>query len=124
MKTVKIASKTSGLNAVSSNPRFKYFFRKEYSPLEVPENHAEKLLGNSNFYISDENIKKVKKVSQTKPDTPWLQELGNIKGIKKIAEEIMAVYPMKESLLEALSKGAKIPFRDDIVKLLKREFIH
>ena len=68
MKTVKVASRTPGLNVVSSNPRFRYFFEEKDVPLEIPESHAKKILKNSNFYISDEKAKKVRKAPQNKPE--------------------------------------------------------
>lgn len=127
MKTVKIASKTSGLNVVSSNPMFRYFFEKKDVPLEIPEEHAEKILRNKDFYVSDKSVAKTKKVSQKAPvgQKPWLLELEEVKGIgEKTAKDIQAVYPIKGSLLEAISKKAHIPFDEDIVKLLKKGFIH
>lgn len=127
MKTIKIESRTYGLTVSSTLPRFKYHFGKEGLVFEVPENHAKKILKNDNFFISDKPIKKNKKVSQIKPkeQKPWLEELEEIKGIgKETASDISAVYPNKGSLLEAISIKAKIPFRNDVVKKLKKEFIH
>ncbi len=127
MKIVKVAHNVSGIRVNSTNPGFKYTFGQAGEPIEMPENHAKKLLKNSDFYISDKPIKKPKKVSQINPkqEKPWLQELEEIKGIgKKTALDIQAVYPTKGSLLEAISKKAHIPFDDDIVIKLKKEFIH
>jgi len=127
MKTVKVASKVSGLNVNSVRPSFKYTFEEAGEPIEMPENHAKKILRNASFYISDKPIKKGKKAISKEPkqEKPWFQELEEIKGIgKKSAEDIVAVYPMKSSLLEAISKDAHIPFTSDIVKLLKKEFVH
>ncbi len=127
MKTIKIACDVAGVNISSVKPSFKYTFIEAGRPLEIPENHAKKILKNSDFYISDKHIKKVKKVAQNEPvkEKPWLQELEDVKGIgEKGAKDIVAVYPVKGSLLEAISKKAHIPFPENIVKLLKKEFIH
>ena len=127
MKTVKVACNVSGIRVNSVKPGFKYTFEKAGEPIEIPEDHAKKILKNTDFYISDKQVKKGKKVPQIKPkqEKPWFQELEELKGIgKKTALDIVAVYPTRGSLLEAISSGAKIPFRDDHVKLLKKEFIH
>lgn len=127
MKTVKVASKISGLNVYSVKARFKYNFGEAGDPIEMPENHAKKILRNTDFYVSDKPIEKGKKAPQNKPkeEKSWVLELEEIKGIgKKSAEDIVAVYPVKGSLLEAISKGAHIPFSENIVQLLKKEFIH
>ncbi len=127
MKTVKVACNVSGLRVNSVKPSFKYTFEKAGEPIEMPENHAEKILRNTDFYISNKPIKKKKKVSQIKPkqEKPWFQELEEIKGIgKKSAEDIVAVYPTRGSLLEAIANKAHIPFTENTVTLLKKEFIH
>ena len=124
---VKIACKISGLNISSNFPRFKYSFGKSGETLEINEKHAEKILRNSSFYLSDVPVKKDKKTPQNKPkkEKPWVLELEEIKGIgEKRAEDIVAVYPTKGSLLEAISSKAKIPFRDDVVEKLKEALIH
>lgn len=123
---MKIASKQHNLCIISTNPRFKYNFKKADVPLEIKESHTEKILKNKNFYVSDKPIK-VKKVAQIKPKDKitWSEELEAIKGIgKKRAEDIVIVYPTKGDLLKKLSKKQKIPFRDDIVEILKNKFIH
>jgi len=127
MKTIKVAYNVSGVSVNSVRPGFRYTFGEVGEPIEMPENHAKKILKNSDFYVSDRSVKKEKKALQNGPKQAktWFQELEEIKGIgKKVAEDIISVYPTKGSLLEAISKGAKIPFRDDYVELLKKEFIH
>lgn len=124
---VKIASLQNGINIISVKPSFKYSFKEANSPQEIIESDAKKILKNSNFYISKEYIKKPKKVAQNKPkdEKTWSEVLIAINGIgKKTAEDIIAVYPTKGSLLEAFSSKAKIPFRDDYVKILDKEFIN
>ncbi len=127
MKTVKVACNVSGLRINSVKPGFKYTFGEVGEPIEMPESHAKKILKNADFYISDKQVKKSEKVAQNKPkqEKPWLQELEEIKGIgKKSAEDIVAVYPVKGSLLEAIASKAHIPFPENTVKLLNKEFIH
>ena len=127
MKTVKVASNVSGLKVISFSPSFKYTFEKVGEPIEVPEDHAKKMLKNGHFYVSDKPIKKGKKMISKEPkqEKPWLQELEEIKGIgKKSAKDVVAVYPTRGSLLEAISIKAHIPFPENTVKLLQKEFIH
>ena len=54
-------------------------------------------------------------------DTTFLGELIAINGIgKESASDIICVFPTKDSLILALNKHQKIPFRNDIeVKLRK-----
>ena len=128
MKTVKIASKVSGVKIKSNHPRFQYMFNKADSPLEVKESHADKILKNSTFYISDKEIpKKPKKVvhKASKQEKSWLQTLIEVKGIgKKTAEDIVNVYPTKGELLRAIKDKKKLPFRDDISLLIEKRFIN
>lgn len=63
---IKVASKTPDLIVRSGNPRFKYEFKEEDVPLDMPENHAEKVLRNNNFYIY-KGVAKIKKDLQEKP---------------------------------------------------------
>lgn len=123
---MKIASKVKGIKVNSTRPRFTYYFAND-NPIEMPESHAEKLLRNSTFYISDKQVEKPKKALQKAPikEKPWLQELEDIKGIgKKTALDIIQVYPLRGSLLEAIASKAHLPFPENAVKLLKKEFIH
>ena len=127
MKTVKVACNTSGIRVNSVKPSFKYTFGEVGEPIEMHENHAKKILRNTDFYISDKPIKKGKKAISKGPkqEKPWVKELEEIKGIgKKSAEDIVAVYPTRGSLLEAIAKKAHIPFTENTVKVLKKIFIH
>ena len=127
MKTIKVASKISGLNVSSTRPFFKYTFEGVGDPISMPESHSKKILKNSDFYMSDRLVKKEKKALQNKPKQAktWFKELEEIKGIgEKSAKDIISVYPTKGSLLEAISKKAHIPFTENIVELLNKEFIH
>ena len=126
-KLIKVASKISGLNVSSVKPAFKYTFGEVGYPREMPENHAKKILKNSDFYMSDRSVKKEKKALQNKPkqDKTWFQEIEEIKGVgEKSAKDIISVYPTKGSLLESIFKKAHIPFTENIVELLNKEFIH
>lgn len=127
MKTVKVASYVSGVSVNSVRPGFRYTFEKVGEPLEMPESHAKKILRNSDFYLSDKPIKKGKKAISKEPkqEKGWFKELEDIKGIgEKIAKDVVAVYPTKGSLLEAIASKAHIPFPDNAVELLKKEFVH
>jgi len=122
---IKVASDVSGITVISVIPNFNYYFAKAEEPIEMPESHAEKILRNSSFYLSDKSIKKEKKtISEgSKRGKSWIKELEEIKGIgEKIAKDIVAVYPTKSSLLDAFASKAHIPFPDNAVKLLKKEF--
>ena len=61
MKTIKVACNTPGIRVNSVKPSFKYTFKEIGIPIEMPENHAKKILRNTDFYISDKHIKKEKK---------------------------------------------------------------
>ena len=127
MKTIKVASKNSNMRVLSVRPSFKYDFKVSGEPIEMPESHAKKILRNSDFYLSDKPIKKDKKAISKGPkqEKSWFKELEDLKGIgEKTAEDIIAVYPTKGSLLEAIASKAHIPFPENAVKLLKKEFIH
>ena len=84
-------------------------------------------LKNDNFYISDKEVKKQKKVPQIKPkDKTWADELLD-NGIKsEDAESIILIYPKKGDLLKALSKEKEevIPLNEKLIKILKGKFIH
>ena len=127
MKTIKVACNVSGVGVNSTVPNFRYMFEEAGVPLEIREDHAKKILRNKDFYISDKSVKKDKNTPQikSKKEKPWLQELEEVKGIgEKTSLDIIAVYPTKGALLEAIASKAKIPFRDDVVIKLKKEFIH
>lgn len=49
----------------------------------------------------------------------FIDELKEIKGIgEKTARDIIAVFPTREGLEKAISKGQKLPFRDDVERIL------
>ena len=123
MKTIKVVCRVPGVSIMSTRPSFRYDFGKVGEPIEMPESHAKKILKNSDFDISDKPVKKGEKSPQIKPVRPWMKELDDLKGIgTKIVKDIVAVYPTKMSLLEAIKADAHIPFPDNVVKLLKKEF--
>ena len=47
---MKVASITAGLTIRSGVPAFKYKFTKADEPIEMPSEHARKVLRNGNFY--------------------------------------------------------------------------
>ena len=63
-----------------------------------------------------------KQIKSKKKQT-YQEKLENIKGIgRKRAEDIILVYPNEKDLIKAISKKEKLPLRDDIEILLKREY--
>ena len=123
---MRIACKQSNICIKSNIPNFKYRFGKADVPLEVDDDHAEKILMNGDFYESDKAIKPVpEKVKQLVPEKTWSDELQEINGIgEKTAKDIQIVFPKKSDLLEALEKGGDLPFDDDVSKKLQEVFIH
>ena len=54
----------------------------------------------------------------------FYDELIKIKGIgKKTAQDIIKVFPTKQSLIDAVSDGEHLPFRNDVTDLLKEKFL-
>jgi len=118
---MKIMSKTPGLFIKSVNPRFVYKFENE--SLEIPEEHAEKILKNKNFYKVDKHTIRSEKSPQNKPNPSktWVSELESIKGIgQKTALDIFQRYPHKKLLIKDLKENKRLPFRDDVEALLKK----
>ncbi len=59
---------------------------------------------------------------KSKPEI-FLNELIKIRGIgRKIASDIYTIYPSIKKLTEAIKEGGKLPFRDDIEKLLREKY--
>lgn len=55
--------------------------------------------------------------------TDFYDELIKIKGIgKKTAQDIIKVFPTKQSLIDAVSDKSNMPFRDDVEKILRRKY--
>lgn len=117
---MKIASKQGNVRVFSSNPSFTYFFKDADVPVEIQESHAEKILRNPDFYeFEGELPKETKKVH---PDG-WKQELEAIKGIgKKTSDDILKIFPNKESLGQWLEEGKELPFDNDIAEKLKKAY--
>jgi len=127
LSNIKIASKLPGIRVKSINPRFSYMYQEADVPFEMPQNHAEKILKNDNFYISDKDVKKTKKRAESKPrqEKTWLEELNEVKGLSPAdIDGIIYVYPKKSNLLEALSHKGKLPLETKMTKKLKEAFIH
>ena len=58
------------------------------------------------------------------PDDEFLKELKFIKGIgHKTAEDIIT-WGTKEKLLQEIEKEKRLPFRDDVAKLLEEKYGH
>ncbi len=63
---MKIASIQEGLTVKSRVPSFVYKFKKADEPIEMPKEHAEKVLRNGNFYEFGKSTKKPKKSAENK----------------------------------------------------------
>lgn len=127
MEKIKIASKTAKIRIFSNSPSFQYSFEQADIPQQVDKEHSEKILKNDNFYISDKSLPKPKKMAEKQPNNEktWSEELNDIKGIgNKTAMDILRQYPNKGLLLKALADKKELSFRDDVVILLKQQFIH
>lgn len=63
---------------------------------------------------------------ETKPEEDNLDfesSLMEIKGIgRRTARDIVKVYPSVEDLAKAVESEKDLPFRDDVVKILEKEF--
>jgi predicted membrane protein len=110
---VKIASRQGNVKIKSMKPSFVYTFSEPDLPIEVNEEHAEKILRNKNFYISEE--KSVKEFDD-------FDDLLKIKGIgKETLVDLKRTYNTLEDLKNAL-KDDKVSLRNDIVEKLRKYF--
>lgn len=66
-------------------------------------------------------VVETKQIDTVKKD--FLEELCSIKGIgNKTAEDIILIFPKREDLKNTIHKMEKLPFRDDIEKILVEEY--
>ena len=99
--------------------------------LELPEEVGKK---NELTIVDNKEEKKTEKVEiviepvekkksfKKKADILYKEKLESIKGIgKKTAKDIITMYPTEESLKKDLKTGC-IPVRDDVERLLKKQF--
>jgi len=64
-----------------------------------------------------------KQIKSKKKQKSYQEKLENIKGIgRKRAEDIILVYPNEKDLIRAISNKEKLPLRDDVEILLKKEY--
>lgn len=72
---------------------------------------------------TDEKTVKKESTKERVSDNNFKEKLKEIKGIgKATTEDIIRVYPSEKKLKEAISEGDKLPFREDVVILLKKNF--
>lgn len=64
---MKIASKQKGVKIRSANPSFNYRFREADVPIDVPEEHAKKILRNPTFYKWDKKSTEPTKLNTSNP---------------------------------------------------------
>ena len=116
---------------VRTGKRFSYTWItvKPGETIDLPKNKGKR------YGLSDQKLLKVtegkigKKKVETKQfedsytlDDLFFKELTKIKGVGvKIAKDIV-VWGTKEKLIEAIKLKAELPFRDDIVKKLRKEY--
>ena len=87
--------------------------------LTIVDNKEEKKTEKVEIVI--EQVEK-KKSSKKKADILYKEKLESIKGIgKKTAKDIITMYSTEESLKKDLKTGC-IPVRDDVERLLKKQF--
>ncbi len=60
---------------------------------------------------------------EEKVDKDYEKKLSKIKGIgDKTVKDILRVYPTRTALKTALNNNLELPFRDDVVKKIKKKF--
>ena len=122
---MKIACKQSNICIKSNVPKFKYRFKEADVPIEVEDEHTEKILLNSDFYKSDKKIATVpEKVKKSVPKKKtWKEELEENfteEEVKLVLEE----FKTRGLLLEALDKLKEIPFNQKLRAKIAEVFIH
>jgi 5'-3' exonuclease len=74
-------------------------------------------------YKEDKLIEKLPDPEVVLPDNDFYNELISIKGIgHKTAKDIIAAYPIKAELLEAIKLNKELPFRENIDNKLIKNF--
>lgn len=75
------------------------------------------------FSMIKDKINKCKYCNKLSIDVFFKQEIINIKGIGiKIADDIVSVYPTKEMLKNAVANNEKLPFPDNVEKILREKY--
>ncbi len=93
--------------------------------IELPERIG-KAYGLSEVKVTEGKIGstkvETKQFEPVKKKDNFRKEIKNIKGIgKKIAEDIIQVFPTEEELIKAIKSYEHLPFRDDVAeKLIKK----
>jgi len=75
--------------------------------------------------VSDKKVetKQFEESRKSKKKESLVESLQKLKRIgRKTAEDIADVYSSEEELVEAISNNKKLPFRDDVADLLKKEY--
>jgi len=102
----------------------KVFISDKAMSMEEMIPYLKEAIVNLVFEIDSIN-KRIDKIIQPKYiEEGFYEELVDIKKIgKETAEDIIAIYPNRESLINDLKSKKKIPFRNDIVKLLEKKYV-
>jgi len=115
MKLVK-SSQPNVIASHKGNPSYEIEFGSE--AIEVNDEIANHLIQNPRFSIVNESGIDVKEI-----DLEYKKELESIKGIgKKTAKDIMTVFKNKKTLIEAIERGDRLSFDDDVVDTLKNKY--
>lgn len=115
---MEICSKQAGVIIISSNPNFKYKFKKANESIDVKKEHVEKILRNPTFYEAGKESVELIDVTKEFED-----ELIEINGIgKKTANDIIEVFKTREDLIKAIDDDEDLPFDSDVDVLLKEAF--
>ena len=75
--------------------------------------------------VSDKKVetKQFEGSGESKKKESLVESLQKLKRIgRKTAEDIADVYSSEEELVDAISNNKKLPFRDDVADLLKKEY--
>ena len=86
----------------------------------VGKNNGLEELKTTEGQIGDKKVE-TKQIDYTSDDL-FFKELTKIKGIGAKTAKDIVVWGTKEKLIEAISLKAELPFRDDIVKKLRRKY--
>ena len=97
----------------NTKPTFEYIFNGE--DIDVPDEHAEVILKNQDFYPVDDK--------DNPQNKDYINRLKKLKGIgNKTAKDLIKIYSTETELKEAIKKGEGLSCDDDVERLLKQEF--
>jgi len=117
---IKMLVKSEQPDVIAShkgNPSYEIEFGSE--PIEVNEEIANHLVNNGKFSI----VEKSDEPEIKELDLDYKTELEKIKGIgKKTTKDIMTVFKNRKTLIEAIKRGDRLSFDDNICELLVKNY--